>query len=115
MKFMKGTFLLPTTYNDGRGVPPEVVNSILGDIYEAFDGYTVEGLCDGAYRMGDGSRANDKSLKVWVVFDRVRVGELKKLLARFARVLEQECLYFEVAEAEIEFIPPEDIEEQDES
>ena len=38
--------------------------------------------------------------------DPTRVDEIKKLAARFARLLKQESLYFEVTEAEVEFVRP---------
>ncbi|HNY78658.1 MAG: hypothetical protein RBS72_12885 [Sedimentisphaerales bacterium] len=106
MKLRKCILLLPTTYNDRTEVPPEVMAGILRSIDEDFDGHTVDGLCDGVYKMADGSMANDKSLKVWIAVDPTRVEELKKLAARFAKVLRQETLYFEVTEAEVEFITP---------
>ncbi len=106
MKLRKCILLLPTTYNDETEVPPKVMASILRNIDEEFDGHTVDGLCDGVYKMADGSMVNDKSLKVWVAVDPDRVGELRKLAAGFARVLKQESLYFEITEAEVEFVRP---------
>lgn len=106
MKLRKCILLLPTTYNDGAEVPPAVLTGIRRDIDEAFDGHTFDGICEGTYKMRDGSMIKDKSLKVWVVVDAERVDELKELAAKFAAVLKQECLYFEVTAAEVEFIPP---------
>ena len=104
MKMRKCILLLPTTFNGGAEVPAETLGSILADIDKAFDGHTVDGLCDGAYRMRNGEMANDRCLKVWVAVDPDRVDELKRLAARFAKRLKQESLYFEVTEAEIEFV-----------
>lgn len=106
MKLRKCILLLPTAYNDGTKVPSNVLAGVLRSIDEAFDGHTVDGICDGVYKMDDGSMAKDKSLKVWVAVDPARVDELKKLVARFAGVLRQESLYFEVTAAEVEFIRP---------
>lgn len=83
-----------------------MITDILQMIDEAFDGHTVDGYCDGAYKMEDGSIARDKSLKVWVAVDPNRVEELKKLASRFASVLKQESLYFEITAAEVEFVRP---------
>lgn len=112
MKMRKCILLLPTTFNGGAEVPAETLGSILRSIDEAFDGHTIDGLCDGAYRMHDGSMSNDHSLKVWVAVDPDRVDVLKRLVARFAKTLKQESLYFEVTEAEVEFVRPlpEDVE-----
>jgi hypothetical protein len=106
MKLRKCILLLPTAYNDGKEVSPDVLVGILRNIDEAFDGHTVDGLCDGVYKMDDGTMSRDKSLKVWVVVDPKRVDDLKKMAARFAGVLKQESLYFEVTEAEVEFVRP---------
>ena len=106
MRLRKCILLLPTTYNDGAEVPPGVLGGILRRIDEAFDGHTVDGYCDGVYKMADGSMACDKSLKVWVAVDPTRVDELKRLACQFAGVLKQESLYFEVTEAEVEFVRP---------
>lgn len=106
MKLKKCILLLPTTYNDGKAVPPAVLTGILKDIDREFDGHTVDGVCDGVYKMDDGSMASDRSLKVWVVVDPSRVDELRSLAGKCARVLKQESLYFEITEAEVEFVRP---------
>jgi hypothetical protein len=106
MKNSKCILLLPTTYNDGKEVPPEILSGLLMEIDEAFDGHTVDGLCNGVYKMDDGSMARDSSLKVWVIVDPECVDELRKLAAKFAAVLKQECIYFEVTEAKVEFVRP---------
>lgn len=106
MKKRKCILLLPTKYNDGREVPASVLSGILRSIDEAFDGHTVDGLCDGVYKMDDGSMARDRSLKVWVAVDPERVDDVRRLAAGIARLLKQESLYFEVTEAEVEFVRP---------
>jgi len=106
MKLKKCIILLPTTYNDGESVPEAVLTGIRRDIDVAFDGHTIDGVCDGTYRMDDGSMVSDQSLKVWVAIAPARVGELRALAAKFASVLKQESLYFEVTEAEVEFVRP---------
>ncbi len=106
MKRKKCILLLPTGYNDGKDLSPTVLSGILTEIDQAFDGHTVDGMCDGVYKMDDGSMARDRSLKVWVAVDPSRVDEVRKLAARIAAVLKQESLYFEVTEAEVEFVRP---------
>ena len=91
--------MLPLAYNDGTEIPPRVLADILGAIDEEFDGHTVAGTCDGAYRMATGQLAHDKSLMVWVIVDADRVDELRQHARRFAGMLKQESLYFEVTEA----------------
>jgi len=106
MKLKKCILLLPTKYNDGQDIPADVLADVLRDIDEAFDGHTVDGICDGAYRMDDGSIARDRLLKVWVAVQPDRVDELRSLAGKFARKLRQESLYFEVTEAQVEFVRP---------
>jgi hypothetical protein len=106
MKRKKCILLLPTTYNGGEEVPHGVLTSILAEIDRAFDGHTVDGLCDGVYRMDDGSMASDRSLKVWVAVEPSKVDDVRRLAGRIAHVLKQETLYFEVTEAEVEFVRP---------
>ena len=106
MKKKKCLLLLLTSYNDGTEVPPAVVADILRRIDEGFDGHTVDGHCDGTYRMANGDMARDKSLKVWVAVDPDRVNELKNLARVFAGVLRQEKLWFEVTDAEVELVEP---------
>jgi len=106
MKLKKCVLYLPTSYNDGTGVPPTVLADILRRIDEVFDGHTVDGYCDGTYRMSDGAMVPDKSLKVWVAVDPDRVDELRRLGRAFARVLKQEKLCFVVTDAEVELLEP---------
>ena len=106
MKAKKCLILLPTTFNDGTDVPPEVLISIMKDIDREFDGHTVDGYVDGAYKMADGTMAHDKSLKVWVIVRPNQVDDLKILARRFAGRLKQETLYFETIDVEMEFLTP---------
>jgi len=106
MKLRKCIILLPIAYNDGTEVPPAVLTGVLKEIDEAFDGHHIAGVGDGSYRMKDGTMVSDKTLDVWVVVDAKRMDELKKLAAKFAALLKQESVYFEVTAAKVEFIPP---------
>jgi hypothetical protein len=106
MKLRKCVLLLPLAYNDGTAVPREVLDAILGDIDDSFDGHTVAGTCKGAYRMASGQLVYDESLMIWVVVDAERIDELREHARRFARMLKQESLYFELTDAAPEFIRP---------
>ena len=107
MKKKRCIILLPTYYNDGKGVPETVISGILRKIDEVFDGHGVHGIVDGTFRMPDGSMAADKSLVVWVAVDPDKVDVLRKMTRQFARTLKQEAIYFEVMNSEVEFIGPE--------
>jgi len=102
----KCVILLPTTYNDGAPVASAIVQGILKEIDSAFDGHTIDGYVDGTYRLDNGTMASDRSIKIWVAVDPARVTELRALAAKIASVLKQESIYFEVTQAEVEFIRP---------
>ena len=106
MKLKKCILLLPTEYNDGMKVPPEVLSGILREIDVAFDGHTHGGIVHGTYKMDDGNFVSDNSLMVWVLVSEDKVDFLKEKAAGFAAVLKQESLYFELTAAEPELIRP---------
>jgi hypothetical protein len=107
MNKKKCIILLPTYYNDGNGVPTAVLTGILREIDEVFDGHTIAGTVEGTYKMADGSMATDKSWEIWVAVDPDKIDLLRKLTSRFARILKQETIYFEMTNSEVEFIGPE--------
>ncbi len=98
--------LIPLTYDDGMAVPGQTRVEIEDRLFERFGGYTVAGHVHGAYRMADGSRAEDESLDIWVAVPRERVGELRREVARIGRELRQESMYFEVDGTGVEFVRP---------
>ncbi len=102
----KCILLLPTRFNDGSEIPPATIQRALREIDTAFDGHSIGGMCDGTYKMDDGTMSNDRSLIVWVAIDADRVEELKAMARRFAALLKQESLYFEVTDAEVELLRP---------
>ena len=106
MKRKKCLILLPTSFNDGTEVPPEVFSAVLRDIDITLDYYSIGGLCQGVYTMDDGSRARDESIMLWAVVDDDDIGVLKKMAARISRKLKRESIYFEVTDVEFDFIRP---------
>ena len=103
-KLRKCIILLPTTYNDGAVIPFTVLQGILKEVDRKFDGHSIDGHVDGTYKMDDGSFVSDRSIKVWIAVDPMKVDDLKILAARIAGTLKQESIYFEVTDAEVEFI-----------
>ncbi len=102
----KCIILLPTAYNDGSPVPSSVLRDICKDIDRGFDGHSIVGHADGTYKMDDGAMVSDDSIIVLVVVNPDRVDDLRILAARTARILKQASIYFEVTQAEVEFIRP---------
>jgi hypothetical protein len=65
--------------------------------------------------MEDGTLVKDKSIMVWFILpdeDR-EIDRVRKLAARFAKMLRQETLYLEVMDVDAEFVQPEDDEGED--
>ncbi len=102
----KCTILIPLAYNDGTPVPGDVLVQIENRLYERFGGYTVAGTVDGAVRMADGTRANDRSLVLWVAVPAERIDELRHEVAVLARELRQESIYFEISDGSVELVAP---------
>jgi len=106
MARVKYLMLLPLTYNDQSRVPKAVLEEILERIYVFSGGYTIAGAARGAYRMKSGQKQVDHSLQVWIVIDEAEEPELKRLVAEFCKLLDQESIYLERTAGEVDFIPP---------
>jgi hypothetical protein len=103
----KVILLLPLRFNDGSGVPKDTLDGFLLDLYTAYDGYTLVGEVEGAYRMQSGGKQIDTCLQVWVAVESspdVFEG-LKQRVANFGAVLGQETMYLERTGSAVEFIP----------
>lgn len=108
----KVTFLLPLAYNDGSPVPKATLQRIFQEIFLRFHGWTVAGEVKGAYRMRQtGRKRVEKLLQVWVVVEEEDLPDLRKAVSEFGALLEQEVMYFEVADSDVEFLPPARAEE----
>jgi hypothetical protein len=103
----RATLLIPLTFNDGTEVPKATLDAIEEEIYVAFNGWTVVGQVEGAYRMKQtGQKQVERLLHVWVVAEEADLPLLKRLVGKFGALLGQEAMYFEVGESLVEFIPP---------
>ena len=56
--------------------------------------------------MKDGTRVKDHSLKFWIVINEEKVPLLKSIIKKIARLLQQEAIYFEVMDCDMELIGP---------
>jgi hypothetical protein len=107
MSKQKYILLVPLTYNDGSEVPKEIRDRIYDDIFELAGGHYTAGIGQGAYRMRSGEKQIDQCAEVWIWVDQEDVAELKRMVARFADLLDQESMYLEFAgSASVEFIEP---------
>ncbi len=103
----KCLFLIPTSYNDGKEISSDVMSEIFDELFAECGPYSVTGITQGIWELKDGTRVKDNSLTVWTVIDDEKVAILKKLIKKFARILNQEAVYFEVTDWTGEFIRPE--------
>jgi hypothetical protein len=104
---IKCILLIPLRYNDGTEVAGPIISQALDEIYDRFGGYSILGTVRGAYRMAGGKRADDVSLQVQVALERDQVLVLEAMVARFAKVLKQESMWFEVTESDVRLVKPE--------
>lgn len=91
----KATFFLPLLDNDGRDLSLEQ-QEVRKRVFELFDGWTLLGYFEGAFRMSDGSQSLDKSAAYMVVVDESRIGELEAVHRAFKAQTIQEAIYLEV-------------------
>ena len=103
----KCLFLIPTTYNDGSSIPSEVILDVFEELFVTFGSFSQSGITEGLWEMEDGTRVKDHSLTVWIVLEEEKVPSLKKLVKKFAQLLKQEAIYFEVMDCDVDFIGPE--------
>ena len=102
----KFVLLIPLNYNDGRGVPNEIILDFQEELFALGGGFTEAGTVKGAYRMEDGRKQVDHSLEIWIMIREEFVSDLKQLVGRLGAKLGQESMYFERTGGTIDFIPP---------
>ena len=100
----KCLFLIPTTFNNGDEIPVEVIDSVFDELFRVFGAYSQDGITEGTWKLKDGTKVKDHSLKVWIVIEDDKVDLLKELIKKFARILKQEAIYFEVMDWSGEFL-----------
>jgi hypothetical protein len=100
--------LVPLNYNDGTPVPGKVITQIRRELDEAFDGHTIGGTVEGTYRMASGAMAHDMCLEIWIAVEPLQEELLRKMTARYAKMLKQESIWFEVTNSKVDFIRPDD-------
>jgi hypothetical protein len=104
----KVTILLPTHYNDGSVVEEYKLENALNRIADIGGGYTLDGVVCGAWRNPEtGDIKKETMQKVWVVVNDAMVAPIfafRRLAGEFATYFNQECIYFEVEDVDVQFI-----------
>ena len=72
-----------------------------------FQGWTIEGIVKGAYRMQSGQKRVEDLVKVAVVLDEAQLPELEAMVGRWCARLGQEVMLLKIADFVVKFIPPE--------
>ncbi len=101
---IKILLLLPTNYNDGKPIESEKIQSAVERIDNLIGGHTLDGSCQGCYRMDSGEMATDICLKIWAVCNENQLEGMQNLASDFAVDFGQESIYFERTPATVDFI-----------
>jgi hypothetical protein len=102
----KCLILLPTRYNDGAPVESWKMETALDRLDGLIGGHTIDGNCEGVYKMDDGTMARDTCVKVVAVCDDAKLPELREFAQLCAVSFGQESIYLEHTPATVEFIRP---------
>lgn len=94
---MKFTTLVPTTWNDGTPVEPQLLRRLIDRLYKPFGGMTNEGEVTGYWTDADGMQYVDKSVKISIECDRGKLQEAVRVVMRVGHRLRQRAMYFEVS------------------
>jgi hypothetical protein len=103
---------IPLAYNDGTNVPDHVFHSIHGQLFEAFQGWTLEGTVRGAYRMQSGQKRVEALQKISVIVVESRIPELEMMISEWAATLGQETMLLKITDFRVKFIAPNPEEKQ---
>lgn len=103
MSQVKATILLPSLDNVGYCLEDEK-DSILSEASATFGGYTYD-YVQGTYTMDDGSVAHDDSIRLVIIIDKLRVPELRAMVASWGKALRQETMYLDIEPSNVEFVP----------
>ncbi len=111
-RLKEAVVLIPLTYNDETKIPLELLESILDQVYRAFDGHTIEGTVKGTYRMQSGQKRAEDLIKVSIVLNENRVPELERMIAAWAAQLGQETMLLRITDSAVKFVGPQLPEQQ---
>ncbi len=104
MAMVKATFYLPVRDNDGRSLADDIKDAE-NRLWESFHAFTRAGVVTGAYRMADGTRADDDLKRYELVLAADRLADLKAILQEFKAATTQEAIYLEVLyNVDIDFV-----------
>ena len=98
---------IPLTYNDVSMVPEQILDDIKDQMYLAFDGYTVEGTVNGAYKMtSTGQKRVEDTLKISIVLKAGGKKRLETMAGEWASELGQESILVTYTDFVVVFVEP---------
>jgi hypothetical protein len=103
--------LIPLTYNDGTKVPQAALRRIRAELFAAFQGWTIEGVVKGAYRMRTGEQRVEDLQKISVILRESQLPQLESMVGKWAAQLGQETMLMRMADSAIRFILPQERKE----
>lgn len=98
----KVTIVLPRDYNNGKLIPASVINDCLYKIRKLSGGYTKFDAI-GTYEKNE-EIYHDRNIVIMTVVHDLVVDVLRILTSDFCKILEQECIYFEVSDCDVDFV-----------
>jgi hypothetical protein len=105
-KLKKAVILIPLNYNDGSSIPEELLNTIYDELFDLYQGWTIEGTVRGAYQMQSGEKRVEQLVRVAVVLRDRELPDLENKVAQWASVLGQETMSLEITDSLIKFVSP---------
>ena len=103
-KYSKYLLLVPTTFNDGKPVPVSTFVDLQDRLFALFNGFTIGGAVEGAYRMANGSKAVDHLIQYWIVIQEGQEKSLRQLVGVLAKELGQESMFLEKTGSTVDFV-----------
>jgi hypothetical protein len=104
MAKVKCILLIPLARNDGSPVGQRELRDILNRLLTEFGGYTVAGEVQGGWRSPSGQIYQERNTQVWVVLEGHQLPALRQLVRDIGRQLDQEAMYLEVAQGNVEIL-----------
>ena len=96
--------LIPTKYNDGTPVEPQVFKDFEKELIRIAGGYSIEGLTEGGY-VEDGKIYLDISRRYIIIVKHFRTArEIRDLITQVGKKLKQQAMYYEQRKSKVWFL-----------
>ncbi len=103
---IKITILIPTAYNDKTPVSLDKIAEYVDNIGKLAGGCTIDGKVHGYWEADDEIYQDDDLVKVWIVCEHTLLIPMRSIAKMIAADLEQESVYLEWHDVNVEFVKP---------